>query len=113
MFNMPKIWLDYAEFSAACQKVTDTRIIYDRALQTLPVTQHKLIWQYYIEWAVGLTNSLDENEEMENDEIENDFAETAIHAYKRYIKLVPTAREDFIEYLLEVDRIEEVLPILE
>ena len=87
MFNMPKIWLDYAEFSATCQSITGTRLIYDRALQTLPVTQHKLIWEQYVQWAVGLTNS--EDDEDDEEEKQSHFADTAIHVYKRYIKLVP------------------------
>jgi len=32
MFNMPRIWLDYAEFSGSCQLIGHTRTIYDRAL---------------------------------------------------------------------------------
>lgn len=60
-------------------------------------------------WAVGLGDQEDEDEEEEG----ANFAETAIHVYKRYIKLAPQAREDMIEYLLEVDRIEDALPVLE
>ena len=51
---MPKIWLDYAKFAADCQKVTMTIKIFDRALQTLPVTQHKLVWDEYLEWALSV-----------------------------------------------------------
>ena len=28
--------------------------IYDRALQTLPVTQHKIIWESYIEFVMSI-----------------------------------------------------------
>lgn len=45
MNKMPKIWLDFAKYSAkVCLNVSLTRKIYDRALTALPVTQHPLIW---------------------------------------------------------------------
>lgn len=43
----------------------------------------------------------------------DDFSETALHVYKRYIKLNGLAREDLIDYLLRCDRVDEVLPIYE
>ena len=41
MNKMPKIWLDYAKYLAnVCKSVSRTREVYDRALNTLPITQH-------------------------------------------------------------------------
>lgn len=55
-----------------------------------------MIWESYIKWAVDLGQSLEEDEDPT-------FSETALHVYKRYIKLNGNAREDLISYLLEVD----------
>ena len=39
MKKMPKIWLDYAKYLAnVCKSVSRTREVYDRALNTLPIT---------------------------------------------------------------------------
>ena len=51
MHMMPKIWLDYAKFLARQQRITQTRKCYDRALQSLPATQHSVIWRHYLDWA--------------------------------------------------------------
>ena len=51
MYAMPKIWLDYAKFLSRQQFVTRTRKTYDRALQSLPATQHSVIWIRYLDWA--------------------------------------------------------------
>jgi pre-mRNA-splicing factor SYF1 len=107
MFNMPRIWLDYAQFAARCQLVTKTRTIYDQALQALPVTQHKMIWSSYVQWAIGLSDH------SETDDERPTFSATALHVYKRYIKLNGQAREELIAYLLSVGKIEEALPIYE
>ena len=61
-----------------------------RALQSLPVTQHSRIWQVYLQFIKKF-----------------DVSETAIRVYKRYMKLQPEDAEDFVDYLLQVDRISE------
>ena len=71
MFNMPKIWMEFADFSAKCMQITKTRKIYDQAIQALPVTQHQIIWEAYIQWAVSVDG------------------ETALQVYKRYAKMKP------------------------
>jgi len=64
------------------RKGTATRKAYDRALQALPITQHHMIWEQYIEWAV-----------------EFGVPETAVRVYRRYLMFDPAFREDFVEYL--------------
>ena len=110
MFNMPRIWLDYAEYAADCQKITLTRSIYDRALQTLPVTQHKIIWVSYLAWAKKLGETVSEEEDQAS---RSAVCNIAIDVYRRYIKLNGQAREDLIVYLLDLDRVEDALPIYE
>lgn len=58
MHKMPNIWLMYADYAASLNKITLTRQIYDRALKSLPVTQHDRIWKKYCEW-VSLSAEVD------------------------------------------------------
>ena len=94
MKAMPRIWLDYAKFVGKQKQISKTRKVYDRALQNLPVTQHHIIWQPYLEWATS-------------------FAEqcpwTAQSCYKRYIKLKPDRALDYVDFLLRHDLLEEAL----
>lgn len=95
MNKMPKVWLDYAKFLSKQHKITDTRKAYDRALVALPVTQHQLVWDAYINWASSI----------------EDFTETACHAYRRYISFKPEDTEYYIDYLLKNDLLEEALDL--
>ena len=70
MCLMPRIWIDYAKFLAKQKHITKTRQIYDRALQTLPATQHGQIWASYLEWAESFAE---------------EYPQTAQAAYRRYI----------------------------
>jgi pre-mRNA-splicing factor SYF1 len=67
---MPRIWVDYCTFLLDQCQITRTRKACDRALRSLPVTQHHLIWKIYL--------SLVEK---------NNIPETGVKVYKRYIKV--------------------------
>lgn len=69
---------------------TATRHACDRALKSLPITQHGPIWEVYIRWAG-----------------EFGVPETAIRVYRRYMMYDPLYREDFINYLIQVGQMEE------
>jgi pre-mRNA-splicing factor SYF1 len=56
MHKMPQIWIDYAKFIGRQKFISRTREVYDRALQTLPLPQHDLIWTRYVRWAKLLEN---------------------------------------------------------
>ena len=43
--QMPRIWLDYCQFLVDQELVTRTRRTFDRALRSLPITQHDKIWK--------------------------------------------------------------------
>jgi len=45
--------------------------------------------------------------------VKSKFTESAIQIYKRYVKLVPVAKEDLILFLLDADRVREAIPIFE
>lgn len=48
--KMPRIWLDYARWLQKQRYLRRTREVLDRALQSLPVSQHDSIWKQYKEF---------------------------------------------------------------
>lgn len=87
---MPRIWIDYCQLQMRRGQITETRRIFDRALRALPITQHMRIWPIYIDFITS-----------------HNIPETAIRVYRRYLKVYPAAREDFIEYLKGIDKLDE------
>lgn len=71
-------------------KGTAARRAFDRALQALPITQHKKIWEQYIKWARGFG-----------------VEETCVRVYRRFLMYDASRREDFVNYLTEVREFEE------
>ena len=63
------------------KKGTDTRKAYDRALQSLPITQHKDVWKSYIAWVTCFG-----------------VEETAIRVYRRFLMFDSSQREKFVRY---------------
>jgi len=84
MNKMPKIWLDYCKFLGRQKFITRTRQTYDRALKSLPLPQHDVVWSRYMSWTISLEDL---------DIIKN--------TYSRYIKFMPTATEELIDLLLD------------
>jgi pre-mRNA-splicing factor SYF1 len=68
--KMPRIWLDYADYLQKQGLVTKTRRTFDRALRSLPVTQHDRIWDAYLKFAETCG-----------------VVETAVRVYRRYLKV--------------------------
>lgn len=90
MHKMPRIWLDYCALIVRMKRGTETRRAFDRALQALPVTQHKEIWERYIDWVRGYG-----------------VEESAIRVYRRYLMFDPSQRESFVDFLEERGQFEE------
>lgn len=67
--QMPRIWLDYCAFLMKQPHVTKTRRTFDKALRSLPLTQHERVWTLYLEFAKEVGG------------------ETANRLYKRYLKV--------------------------
>ncbi|KAK2704962.1 pre-mRNA-splicing factor syf1 homolog isoform X2 [Artemia franciscana] len=91
MNKMPRIWLDYCKFMMGQQKITRTRHLFDRALGALPITQHNRIWPLYLEFVKS-----------------HNIPETAVRVYRRYLKFSPQDAEDYVTYLKEAERLDEV-----
>lgn len=90
MHKMPRIWMEYLSFITGQCKITRIRHTFDRALRALPVTQHNRIWPLYLEFLNKY-----------------DIPETGVRVYRRYLKLCPEDAEEFINYLVKVDRLDE------
>merc|ERR1719412_393743 len=95
MHKMPRIWIDYCKFLTKQGKVTRTRRVFDRALRALPPTQHDRIWPLYIKFIT-----------MHN------IPETAIRVFKRHLQMYPENSEQYIDYLISVDRLDEASQVL-
>merc|ERR1719347_2284604 len=95
MHKMPRIWIDYCKFLTKQGKVTRTRRVFDRALRALPPTQHDRIWPLYIKFIT-----------MHN------IPETAIRVFKRHLQMYPENSEQYIDYLVSVDRLDEASQVL-
>nr|XP_039253689.1 pre-mRNA-splicing factor SYF1-like [Styela clava] len=90
MHKMPRIWIDYCKFLVDQRCLTRTRRTFDRCLEALPVTQHDRIWPLYIEFVKKYP-----------------IHETAVRVFRRMLKLIPEESEDYVEYLISIDRYDE------
>ncbi|CAD5123791.1 DgyrCDS12102 [Dimorphilus gyrociliatus] len=95
MHKMPRIWLEYCKFLMDRGQITKTRRTFDRALRSLPVTQHDRIWSLYLAFVQS-----------------NDVPELACRIFRRCLKLMPEKSEDYIDYLISVDRLDEAGQLL-
>jgi len=95
MHKMPRIWIDYCKFLVKQQRITRTRRVFDRALRALPPTQHDRIWPLYIKFVRA-----------------HPIAETGVRVFRRYIQMFPENSEEYISYLIHIDRLDEASQIL-
>lgn len=90
MHKMPRIWMDYCTLMTEQCYITRTRQVFDRALRALPITQHHRVWPLYIEFLK-----------------KHNVYETAVRVFRRYLKLAPEDTEEYIEYLISIERLDE------
>merc|ERR1719300_1688792 len=95
MHKMPRIWIDYCKFLTKQGKVVTTRRVFDRALRALPPTQHDRIWPLYIKF---ITN--------------HHIPETAVRVFRRYLQMFPENSEEYVDYLVSIDRLDEASQVL-
>ena len=82
--------LDYCEFLMKQGLITKTRRTFDRALQSLPITQHERIWELYSKFVE-----------------QSGVWETAVRVFRRLMQFDGSRRESYIEYLLEIGNYDE------
>ena len=95
MHKMPRIWMDYLAFLTVQNRITRTRRVFDRSLRALPITQHDRIWPLYIKFIR-----------------KHPIPETALRVFRRYMKFAPDNAEDFIDYLISIDRLDEAAVLM-
>ncbi|CAK9229215.1 unnamed protein product [Sphagnum troendelagicum] len=83
MHKMPRIWIMYLKTLTEQKLLTRTRRTFDRALCSLPVTQHDRIWEDYLKFVSQ----------------QGVPTEASLRVYRRFLKFDPTHIEDFIEFL--------------
>ena len=86
MMKMPIIWMNYIQFMMEQNSITKTKIIFNKALQAIPITQHKKLWEIYIPWVESLIGC----------------HKSKIEIFKRYIKFNPDYKEKFINFLIGI-----------
>jgi pre-mRNA-splicing factor SYF1 len=82
--------MDYCDLMVRRGLVTETRRVFDRAIRALPVTQHMRIWPKYVDFLLS-----------------HNIPETTIRVFRRYLKIYPAAREEFVDYLVKIDKLDE------
>lgn len=92
---MPRIWIDYCTFLCDQERITRTRHAFDRALRSLPITQHDRVWKPYLKFIQKIK-----------------IPHTAVRVYRRYLKLEPNGVEEYIDYLVGVNYIDEAARLL-
>ena len=86
MMKMPIIWINYIQFLIEQNLITKTKLVFNKALQAIPITQHKKLWDIYIPWVESLSGC----------------HKSKIEIFKRYIKFNPDYKEKFINFLIGI-----------
>lgn len=89
LHRMPRVWLDYLEFLAKQQKLKEIRPVFDRALQSLPLTQHPRLWDFIFSrvirrFCVKLPN-------------------WSKSFWERYLQVTPEKRNEYIKFLKKIE----------
>lgn len=92
MGKMPRIWINYCKLMMKLKRGTATRKVFDRALRSLPVSQHEELWGLYVDWAKTFG-----------------VAETGKIVMRRYLFFEPEFRENYIEWCMEQGEIVEAM----
>ena len=71
------------------------KIIILLTFRALPVTQHVRIWEVYIRFLKR-----------------HDIVESAVRCFRRFVKLSPECIEDFINYLIKNNRLDEAAKVM-
>lgn len=95
LHKMPRIWIMFCEFLIKQRLVTKTRETFDKALASLPATQHEKIWVLYHSWAFQL-----------------DSIQTSKSIFQRYLRINPDFKENYLDYLLTKEEFNEAASVL-
>ncbi|KAM3194036.1 hypothetical protein ACQJBY_070597 [Aegilops geniculata] len=88
MSRMPRVWHTYASSLLHQRLLTRARRVLDRALRSLPVTQHRRVWPLHLRLA----------------SMPDCPAPTAIRVHGRHLQFDPDHAEEFIAFLASAGR---------
>ncbi|XP_044372687.1 pre-mRNA-splicing factor syf1 homolog [Triticum aestivum] len=88
MSRMPRVWHMYASSLLHQRLLTRARHVLDRALRSLPVTQHHHVWPLHLRLA----------------SLPDCPAPTAVRVHGRHLQFDPDHEEDFIAFLVSAGR---------
>ena len=89
-----KPWIRYIEHKADAPK-NMLNLVFDRALRALPPTQHDRVWPLYIKFVT-----------------QHNIPETAVRVFRRHLQMFPDNSEQFIDYLVSVDKLDDASQVL-
>lgn len=89
LHKFPRIWEMYLSFLTRQPLVAATRRAFDRALRSLPITQHTRVWKLYIPFARSASG------------------ETLVKIWYRYMQVYPEDAEEFVELLIHTGHFTE------
>lgn len=83
MHKFPRIWILYIAHLIKQGKITIVRRAFDLSLQYLPIYQHSVIWELYLEW------------------VKDKISTIKIPIYKRYLLINDNFKHKYVEALIE------------
>lgn len=92
MHKMPVIWIEYLNFLRLQGLVTKTRRTFDNALRSLPITQHFMIWNSFIEFLKEIN-----------------IPDIALIVMRRRLMIDRSFIEDYVDYLLSIECFDEAV----
>ncbi|GBE62088.1 pre-mRNA-splicing factor SYF1 [Babesia ovata] len=95
VYAAPAIYLLYGQFLRTQNMITRARRTYDRALLNLPITQHAMVWNHYLQFVK-----------------EVDLLPMGRAVLRRYIQLKPNHRETLYELLKRHKQYDEACVVL-
>ena len=102
--HFPRVWIEYLTFlkdRPGCTTVTEMRRTMNRALQSLPVTQHDKIWPVMLEW-IDAPDKVDPATNLVP--YWQIPLETRIRLLRRYSIFQPLYRSEFGDFLVKHQR---------
>ena len=96
LHKMPKLWQMYCVFLSSQHLLTRTRQAFDRALASLPITQHsRWVWPEYLRHVLSCGVNA-----------------TIARVYRRYLKLEPAAKETWLDWLRQAEQWDDAALLL-
>lgn len=92
LHKMPKIWIEYIQLLLKQGYITRTRKVLDRALQSLPISQHDDIWDLYLD----LARFIQDNCNSER------LCKLALDIHARYTQFNPNHILSILEELMQL-----------